>query len=101
MASKRGSLRLKREKDDLENNPIQKDNYTSDKLYVNIDIEENVINIMYIPNEEIVYEFRITVPRAFPFDVPVLHYTRIEEYDENGEQKTIKKTVSIMGQYQS
>ena len=55
MASKYNSRRLQREKDDLENNPIQQGNYTEDNLYVNIDNEESVINITYMPDDEIKY----------------------------------------------
>ena len=92
MASKYSSLRLKREKDDLENNLIQQGKYTKDNLSVYIDDEEHSINIMYMPNEDMVYEFYITVPKAFPFAVPVLHYMKIEEYDADGNQKIIKKS---------
>ena len=91
MSSKRSSSRLKREKKDLENNPIEQGVYTRDNMSVSIDDKEHVVNIMYMFNDDIMYEINILVPTEFPFGAPTLHYMEITEYDADGESKIIKK----------
>ena len=92
MASKYNSRRLKREKDDLENNPIQQGVYTKDNVSVDIMVASRYIVIMYMFNDDIIYRIDIAIPQGFPFSAPILHYMEIEEYDANGDQKIIKKT---------
>merc|ERR1712166_659367 len=87
--------RLRKEKKKLETHPIDFSNaigeYTSNNVLVDIDTEENEINITYIPNEDIVYKFQITVHDMYPFSAPRLHFMTIEEYDKDSKKKMIKK----------
>jgi len=91
MASKHNYSRLKREKKDLEKNPIEHGVYTKDTVSVDIMVESRYMVIMYIFNDDIIYRINIAIPIEFPFAVPTLHYMEIEEYNADGEQKIIKK----------
>ena len=83
--------RLKREKKDLEENPIKQGNYNEDNLSVDIMVESRYIVIMYMFNDDIIYRLDIPIPQVYPFGVPTLHYMEIEEYTADGNNKIIKK----------
>ena len=91
VARKNFEWQVKKRKKKLETHPIDFSNaigeYTSNNVLVDIDTEENEINITYIPNEDIVYKFQITVHYGYPFSAPRLHFMTIEEYDKDGKKK--------------
>ena len=59
--------RLKREKKDLEENPIKQGNYDEENLSVDIMVESRYIVIMYMFNDDIIYRLDIPIPQVVSF----------------------------------